>query len=49
VGVEWVNSRYNGLSRAMALHVAKSVSCSLRFCRNKFLGTQPAVGAPPNG
>jgi membrane protease YdiL (CAAX protease family) len=25
VGVEWVRSRYRGLSQAMALHVAKSV------------------------
>ena len=31
VGVEWVSSRYRGLSRAMALHVTKSVGRSLRF------------------
>ena len=31
LGVEWVSSRHRGLSRAMALHVAKSVGRSLRF------------------
>jgi hypothetical protein len=31
VGVEWVSSRHRGLSRAMALHVAKSVGRSLPF------------------
>jgi hypothetical protein len=28
VGVEWVSSRHRGLSRAMALHVVKSVRSS---------------------
>jgi hypothetical protein len=31
VGVERVSSRHRGLSRAMALHVAKSVRRPLRF------------------
>jgi hypothetical protein len=31
VGVEWISSRNRGLSRAMALHVTKSVGRSLRF------------------
>jgi hypothetical protein len=31
MGVEWVSCRHRGLSRAMALHVAKFVGRSLRF------------------
>jgi hypothetical protein len=37
--VEWVSSRHLGLSRAMALHVTKSVGRSLRF--SAFLGVRP--------
>ena len=55
VGGGWISSRHRGLSRAMALYVAKSVGRSLRFSpflsvRPKFisLGTQSAVGAPLN-
>ena len=36
VGVECVSSRHSGLSRAMVLHVAKSVGRPLRF--SAFLG-----------
>ena len=31
VGVEWANSRHRGRSRAIALHVSKSMRKSLRF------------------
>ena len=53
-GVQWVSSRHRGLSRAKALHAAKSVGRWLRFraflsVRPKFIsGTQSAVGALPN-
>jgi hypothetical protein len=33
VGVEWVSSRHRGLSRAMALHVAKFVGEVVAFQR----------------
>jgi hypothetical protein len=39
VGVEWASSHHRGLSRAMALHVAKSVGKPLRF--RTFLGVRP--------
>jgi hypothetical protein len=39
VGVEWVNSRRRGLSRAMALYVAKTVGRLVRF--NTFLSVRP--------
>ena len=39
VGVEWVSRRHRGLSRAMALHVTKSVGRSLRF--SAFLSMRP--------
>ena len=53
MGIEWISSRYRGLSWAMALHVTKSVGRPLRFsaflsARPSPLGTQSAVGAPPN-
>ena len=46
MGVEWVSSRNRGLSRAMALHVAKSVGRPLRFSaflsgRPKFISGNP--------
>jgi hypothetical protein len=46
VGVEWVRSRHLGLSRAMALHIAKSVGRSLHFSaflslRAKFVSGHP--------
>jgi hypothetical protein len=39
VCVEWVSSRHRGLSRAMALHVAKSLGRSVRF--SAFLSVRP--------
>jgi hypothetical protein len=39
VGVEWANSRHRGLSRAMVLHVTKSVGRSLHF--SAFLSVRP--------
>jgi hypothetical protein len=39
VGVGWVSSRHRGLSRALALHFAKSVGRSLRF--SAFLSVRP--------
>ena len=38
-GVEWVSSRHRGLSRARALHAAKSVGRWLRF--RAFLSVRP--------
>jgi hypothetical protein len=38
-GVEWISRRHRGPSRAMALHVAKSVGRSLRF--RAFLSARP--------
>ena len=45
-GVEWVSSRHRGLSRARALHAAKSVGRCLRFraflsVRPKFISGRP--------
>jgi hypothetical protein len=47
LGVEWASSRHRGLSRAMALHVTKSVGNLLRFSaflsvRPKFISGHPA-------
>jgi hypothetical protein len=39
VGVEWASSRHRGLSRTMALQVAKSVGRSVRS--SAFLGVRP--------
>jgi hypothetical protein len=54
VGVKRASSCQRGLSRAMVLHVTKSVVRPLRYSaflsvRTKFIfGTQSAVSAPPN-
>ena len=48
VGAEWANSRHCGLSRAMALHVEKSVEKPLRF--SAFLSVRPKfVSGHPTG